>query len=226
MVLARPDAQYLFAGVMGGPRPDLARVWSLLVPFVAGLGATLAISGIALLRTLREGRPDDALLIATTGAAGVLLLLLVHSLASGGAADRPRNPRTAYEAFTSGQWRTLADTDSPERPSLGPLREAGPGLRDYPGYIPYDPCLLVRRSFLAMSDQEVIDVLGPPLANLNKDGRYPHRYLQYRMVDSTPRRRIANLILRVDPDENQGRHVVGENLYPLRISSDCPQSRY
>ena len=226
IVLRRPGVQYLLAGVMGRPRPDLATVWSLLVPLVTGLGATLAIGGLALLRTVKEGRLEDVRPIATASAAAVLSLVLVHAVASGPQSDRPRNPQSSYEAFTSGQWRTLANTDSPDLGNLGPLRESGPGLRDNPGYLPYDPCLLVRRTFLTMSEEEVIAVLGPPLVILSKDGTYPHQYLQYRMLDAQPRHRIANLIIRTDPGEDGRWTVVFEKLYPMRISADCPQSRY
>lgn len=39
---------------------------------------------------------------------------------------------------------------------------AGVGLKDHPGYIPHDPFLLERISFVGLTGTEVIRLLGPP----------------------------------------------------------------
>lgn len=73
---------------------------------------------------------------------------------------------------------------------MGPLLEYGPGLRDSAGYFPFEPCLLKRLSFEEMTLEQVVRVLGPPVVAV-----YPEtQYLEYKMIEPSPRGRIANLV--------------------------------
>jgi len=216
--------RYLADGERGLRRIEVQEFWGRQVPIALGLGGIAAAAIIYLARSYREKRRNDAVTVAGVGALGVMLLLTVITLFHqvkdlDPSQHRLPTPKRPAEVFSRIRWRALGEQIWREERPMGPVLEYGPGLRDFVGYVPFEPCLLKRLSFEDMTLEQVVRVLGPlsPIPAVFPDTQY----LEYKMIEPSPRGRIANLVFRFRFTMEQGQIVVGENLYPERITADC-----
>jgi len=222
-VLYSPEREYLFDGVKGQPRPELAEWWRLRIPAAVALGTLVAGLAIVLLRTAR-GR---AWLAATSALAVTLLgtaaltgtLFVVHQRATAGPVpcEHPI-PRGPNEVFLPRQWTALSLMPDPrdgraEAERMGPLRDEGVGLERYPGILPFDPFLLDRVTFMGLTLEEVESLLGPPAP-----ARFPDSpSVNYHMAGTVSRYEGATLVLSLGSRWERSDTVKGEHLRLSRL---------
>ena len=216
--------RYLADGEKGMRRIEFEEFWGRQVPTAVGVGGIGAAVVIFLLRSHRDHSREDIFPLIGVGALGVMVLLISITLFNqlkdrDTRTHRLPSPTHPAEVFSRDRWRALAkQTWHGERP-MGPTLEFGPGLKGFPGYVPFEPCLLHRLTFEDMTREQVVRVLGPPFTAVYPDTRF----LEYKMIEPDPRGRIAFLLFLFRSTKEGSPVVVGERLYPERITAECDE---
>lgn len=235
LLVTYSDFRYLLDGERGLERPEMEELWRFRLPLTFGIGALVAATLIGLLRAARARQKDEWLKVLSTGTVGLMSLMLFFSwVANSGdysiTTKRLRRPPLPYEVIPKSRWLALAEQSWRGLRPMGPLLEYSPGLRDFTGYLPFLPCLLEKNDFVGLTREQVIRVLGPPIPSIYWD----RQYLQYRMKESEPRGRIANLVFALQRStrrsevvfaeqmiEKRGLVVTEQHLYPERLTVEC-----
>ena len=199
-----PDREYLYDGERGLARPEVADWWTIRVPVAFAVGLIACGTLIVLLRSARSGAWAEGVASIAVAVLGVSTLagsmvLVRQRLDSGPVESKRLTPTMASEIFNRSQWDDLASLPIPSVRSTakpkhrrGPLRKGGVGLKgDYAGFIPFDPFLLDRVSFVGLTAADVEKLLGPPLPE-----RIPNpASMTYQMLGFSIHNARARLIL-------------------------------
>ena len=216
--LSSPERQYLFDGEKGISRPWGADWWILKIPVAFALGVIAGGTSIVLLRCARSRAWSEAVASLAVAALGVTTVASSLSYVRQKAEAKPiecvrPTPMVPSDVFLDSQWFVLAVTPQPGtlpriEHRLGPRREKGMGLKDRPGYIPFDPYLLDRITFIGLTAEEVESLLGPPMPS-----QYPDSpTMQYHMIGFHRSYERATLYLSFGRRWKQSDTVLGENL--------------
>lgn len=171
--LSSSERQYLFDGEKGIFRPWVADWWTVKIPVAFALGVITSGTLIVLLRCARSrawSQMFASLAMAALGitaVSGALFYVKQKDKAKPIECVRP-TPQTPQAVFKDSQWWVLSGTPEPTtlpriEHRLGPLRENGRGLKDRRGYIPFDPFLLERVTFVGLTAEEVENLIGSPI---------------------------------------------------------------
>jgi hypothetical protein len=167
LAMSAPGSAWLFTGERGAPlSQQQLRWWFVLLPL--GL-ASAAIAAMTVLATLRALRCRQYLNASNAFAVGVLgvgavatALTVVSQWRMEQRYPKPKSrPVHSSDIYLPEQWWDLA-TQLRDRNPVPRLRESGVGLEGYPGFIPFDPFLLKRVSFVGLTREQVTELLGPP----------------------------------------------------------------
>jgi hypothetical protein len=213
LFLSAPQNEWLFTGEKAIPfGSEQLRWWILLLPLALGGGTIASISLIAAIRTVRDGHRLGACAALAVGVLGTVSLATAVSFGAQWRVfrqqpmPRPPRPLTWIDAYLPEQWWDLAFhlRESPLTPPH--IRMGGVGVEGYPGYIPFDPFLLKRVSFVGLTPDAVASMLGPPLPR-----EQASHGLQYSMAGG-PDAVTASLYLAVENDEHGNPRVASERL--------------
>ena len=213
LFLSAPQNEWLFSGEKAVPfGSEELRWWIFLLPLALGGGAIVSFSLVVAIRTLRDGHRLGACAALAVGVLGTVALATTLSFGAQWRIlqqqpkPRPPRPLTWVDVFIPEQWWDLAFRlrDSPLTPPH--IRKGGVGVEGYPGYVPFDPFLLRRVSFIGLTPEAVTGLLGPPLPR--EQGPYGLRY----SMPNGSSHVTASLDLAVEKDEQGTPRIVAERL--------------
>jgi len=170
--LTAPDQEYLFDGDRGVRRPEVRDWWAYQLPAAISVGLIAMLVLVAGLRNLIHG--DLAGVVGQAAIGFLAFAALAGAYLYIGArnspppeAPGPPTPHHPDQVFLWSQWQGLADNSAAwsesqwddQRPEL---KENGVGLLGRPGFVPYDPFILDRISFVGLTAADVEVLMGTP----------------------------------------------------------------
>lgn len=217
--LSSPDQQYLFDGDRGVSAPPwVVEWWTVKIPVAFAAAVIASCTLIEFLRCARKRAWRDLAATATVAALCIASFALSMLLIQQEVGDEPSvwrrpTPQYRHQVFLHTQWLALSIAPQPGtipqiENRLGALRDSRIGLKDYPGYIPFDPFLLKRITFVGLTADEVESLLGPPS---------PHKYryspaMRYHMFGFSRAYESATLSLTFGKEWGPSDTVLGEHI--------------
>lgn len=225
--LSSPDRQYLFDREKGISRPWVAEWWAVKIPVAFAAGVIASATLIELLRCGRRQAWRSLVATATVAALSIAVFTMTMLIVQQQVKDEPPSwvrptPKYPHQVFLNTQWLVLSITPRSGTISqpgnlLGPLRDSGIGLVEYPGYIPFDPFLLKRVTFAGLTADEVESLLGPP-----SPSQYPESpTMRYHMHGFPHAYQSATLTLSFGKVWEPSDTVLGEHLRQ-HLPTICP----